>query len=387
MLKKIAMFSLVVGLALNGAAAVRAQSLEAQRERVNQGTIAIISGGVNGTYIRIASDLAAVLDKGDKLRILPIVGKGSVQNITDLLYLRGVDVAIVQSDVLGFIRKDNLYPNIEQRIRYVTKLYNEEVHILAGGDISRLADLAGRKVNVDVAGSGTAMTSATLFSALGLKVEPTNFDQALALEKLKDGEIAAMVFVAGKPTDLFRKIEPGSALHFLPVPLSADLLRIYLPSSLTHADYPALISEQQPADTVAVGAVMAVYNWERNTDRYRRTSAFVEAFFDNFEAFLKPPRHSKWQEVNLAAEVPGWIRFGPAQDWLERRTTTSGAGYDLALKSSFEDFLKFMQETGGGSGLGQNRDALFTRFLEWRAHQPAQQPPPVSAPAPPSPAR
>ncbi|MBK8209895.1 MAG: hypothetical protein IPK78_07800 [Rhodospirillales bacterium] len=218
MLKKIAMFSLVVGLALNGAAAVRAQSLEAQRERVNQGTIAIISGGVNGTYIRIASDLAAVLDKGDKLRILPIVGKGSVQNITDLLYLRGVDVAIVQSDVLGFIRKDNLYPNIEQRIRYVTKLYNEEVHILAGGDISQLADLAGRKVNVDVAGSGTAMTSATLFRALGLKVEPTNFDQALALEKLKDGEIAAMVLSPASRLDLFRKIEPGSALHFLPVP-------------------------------------------------------------------------------------------------------------------------------------------------------------------------
>ncbi|MBK8209896.1 MAG: hypothetical protein IPK78_07805 [Rhodospirillales bacterium] len=169
--------------------------------------------------------------------------------------------------------------------------------------------------------------------------------------------------------------------------MSADLLRIYLPSSLTHADYPALISEQQPADTVAVGAVMAVYNWERNTDRYRRTSAFVEAFFDNFEE-LSPPRHSKRQGGQPGGRGAGMdSRFGPAQDWLERRTTTSGAGYDLALKSSFEDFLKFMQETGGGSGLGQNRDALFTRFLEWRAHQPAQQPPPVSAPALPSPAR
>ena len=343
---KLAVFALVVATNLAGAAVGRAQSLEAQRERINQGTIAIISGAVTGTYIRIASDLATVLDNGDKLRILPIVGKGSVQNITDLLYLRGVDLAIVQSDVLGFIRKDNIFPNIEQRIRYVTKLYNEEVHILAAADVQQLADLANRKVNVDVAGSGTAITATTLFGALGLKVQLTNFDQALALEKLKGGELAAMVYVAGKPTDLFRKLEPGSGLHFLAVPLSADLLRIYLPSSLTHADYPALISEQQPADTVAVGAVMAVYNWEHNTDRYRRTSAFVEAFFDNFEAFLKPPRHPKWQDVNLAAEVPGWTRFQPAQEWLDRRTTTTGAGYDLALKNSFDDFLKFMDEFG-----------------------------------------
>ena len=91
-----------------------------------------------------------------------------MQNITDLLYLRGIDVGIVQSDVLGFIRKENLHPNIEQRIRYVTKLYNEEVHILAGKDIGQLADLAGKKVNVDVAGSGTAMTASTLFDTLGV---------------------------------------------------------------------------------------------------------------------------------------------------------------------------------------------------------------------------
>jgi uncharacterized protein len=114
---------------------------------------------------------------------------------------------------LSFILKRNLYPNVAQRIRYVTKLYNEEVHILAGKDVRRLFDLYGKKVNVDVAGCGTAITASTLFDALGLKVETTNFDQALAVEKVKNGEIAATVFVDGKPTDLFRKIEAGANLH------------------------------------------------------------------------------------------------------------------------------------------------------------------------------
>ena len=353
-----------------------AQSPDVLRNRVNQGTVAIISGGVNGTYIRIASDLAAVLDKGDQLRILPIIGKGSVQNITDLLYLRGIDVGIVQSDVLSFIRKENLHPNIAQRIRYVTKLYNEEVHILAGKDIAQLADLSGKRVNVDVAGSGTAMTASTLFDTLGLKIEATNFDQALAVEKVKAGEIAAMVYVAGKPTDLFRKIEAGGNLHFVPVPLTPELLETYLPSSLAHADYPGLIADGQSTDTVAVGAVMAVYNWDPNKERYKRVAAFVDAFFNGFEEFLKAPRHPKWQEVNLAAELPGWTRFQPAQDWLDRRTTTAGTGYDIGLKSSFEEFLAFMNESGGSrrAASTESREALFARFVEWRQRQQEQSP-------------
>jgi hypothetical protein len=129
-------------------------------------------------------------------------------------------------------------------------------------------------------------------------------------------------------------------------------------------------------DTVAVGAVMAVYNWEPNGERYKRVAAFVDAFFDSFGEFLKPPRHPKWQEVNLAAQLPGWTRFRPAQAWLDRRTTPAGTGYDLALKNSFEEeFLKFINETSGRGGQSvspQSRDALFARFLEWRKRQQEQ---------------
>jgi uncharacterized protein len=372
MLRGLTTIIFTLALLLGQPAHAATQSTDALRNKVNQGTVAIITGGVNGTYIRIASDLAAVLDKGDQLRILPIVGRGSVQNIADLLYLRGIDVGFVQSDVLSYVRKQNLHPNIEQRIRYITKLYNEEVHILARQDIGQLTDLTGRKVNVDVAGSGTAMTASTLFATLDINVEPTNFDQGLALEKLKTGEIAAMVYVAGKPTDLFRKIGSNSNLHFLPVPLTADLLQIYLPSSITDEDYPDLVADGQSIDTVAIGVVMAVYNWEPNGERYKRVAAFVDAFFDNIGEFLKPPRHPKWQEVNLAAQLPGWTRFRPAQEWLDRRTTPAGPGYDLALKNSFEEFLAFINETSGRGGQSvspQSREALFARFLDWRKHR------------------
>ena len=137
--------------------------------QANAGTVGVISGGVQGTYVRIAADLASVLDDGAQLRILPIIGRASVQNIADMLFLRGVDVAIVQADVLAYMRRERMYPGIERTVQYITKLYDEEVHILARADIARVEDLAAQPVNVDVAGSGTSMTATVVFDALGIQ--------------------------------------------------------------------------------------------------------------------------------------------------------------------------------------------------------------------------
>jgi uncharacterized protein len=287
--------------------------------RANAGTVGVISGGVDGTYIRIAADLAAVLDDGERLRVLPIVGKGSVQNIADIMFLRGVDIGIVQSDALAFVRRQRMFPGVDNLIQYIAKLYDEEVHVLARRGIERVQDLAGQRVNVDVRGSGTAMTSSLLFDALGVRVEMTHDGQDVALERLRRGEIAALVYVAGKPARLFATLggSPGPAmdgLHFLNIEMTPALLETYLPAQLTHAQYPALVPEDAPVDTAAVGAVMAVYAWRPGTERHRKVARFVEALAARFEVFQRPPRHPKWREVNLAAQVPGWTRFAPAQE-------------------------------------------------------------------------
>ncbi|MGH7211043.1 MAG: TAXI family TRAP transporter solute-binding subunit, partial [Acetobacteraceae bacterium] len=231
----------------------------------NAGTVGVISGGVDGTYVRIAADLASVLDDGNHLRVLPVIGKGSVQNVADILYLHGIDIGIVQSDALAYIERHNLYPGVQQLVDYIAKLYEEEVHVLARKDITQLSDLAHQKVNVDVRGSGTAMTASVLFDSLGIPVEATNDDQDAALEKLRRGDIAAIVYVVGKPARLFTPLPADSGLHFLAIPLKDALLDTYLPAQLRHADYPALVPDGKPVDTVAVGAVMAVYNWQPNT--------------------------------------------------------------------------------------------------------------------------
>jgi TRAP transporter TAXI family solute receptor len=338
------------------------------REQVNKGTVGIISGGIDGTYIRIATDLASVLDNGDDLRVLPIMGKGSVQNIDDVLYLKGIDVGIVQSDVFAFVKRENKHPTIDQRIHYITKLYNEEFHLFARKSIETADALAGKKVNFGVQGSGTYMTAEIVFETLGIDVVPVSYDQGLALEKVKTGEIAATVYVAGKPTQLFKNVDAASDGHFLAVPLTDKILQTYLPSRLTNGDYPQLIPPEKEVKTIAVGAVMAVYNWRPGHPRYRKVANFVDAFFSRFGEFQKPPRHSKWQEVSLTAVVPGWNRFGPAEAWL-RRHVTAGSGAP-EIKAAFQSFLE-TQAPSLASRLTTegDKEELFRLFLLWQSRR------------------
>ncbi len=364
-----AIVSLLLAGALPGDAAEQStrRTIVAMRERVNAGTVGIVSGGINGTYIRIAAELAAVLDNDDTLRVLPLVGKGSVQNIADILFLKGVDIGIVQSDVLAYIKRERLYPGADKSIQYITKLYNEEVHILAGKGIARIADLGGKKVNFDVANSGTAMTASLIFEHLNTPIEPVYNDQALALDKLRRGEIAALVYVAGKPASLFRDTKAEEGLHLLALPLDPALLETYLPSQISHADYPTLVPEGDTVDTVAVGAVMAVYNWAPGSDRYRKVARFVDAFFEEFPALLEPSRHPKWKEVNLAAQVPDWTRFGPAENWLRRSMVATSGSSPLQ-----RDFMAFLDQSGraGSSGSAGDREALFQEFVRWQQNRP-----------------
>ena len=66
----------------------------ATKQALNANTVTLISGTIGGTYVQFGADLASVLDDGNKLRVLPIVGRGSVQSVADILFLQGVDLGI-----------------------------------------------------------------------------------------------------------------------------------------------------------------------------------------------------------------------------------------------------------------------------------------------------
>ena len=327
--------------------------------RANKGTVGVISGGADGTYIRIAADLANVLDNED-LRIMPMIGRGSLQNLKDIMFLRGVDIGIVQMDAREQLKAENLQDDAIQRLRFVTRLYNEEVHVIASRDITDIRQLEGKKINIDKAGSGTNLTARLIFDKLGIKPEMTTFDQASSYAKLKSGEIQAALYVAGRPVRAIAEFQTDGHFHLLSIPFEGEIAESYFPARFESTDYPQLVEQDKPVETLAVGSLLAVYNWPENSDRYNRVKRFVNAFFSRFDEFLQPGRHPKWKEVNLAADVPGWQRVRAAQDWLDRAAAASKPSAEV------QSFERFMQSRGIEVS-AEEREALFRDFLAWRS--------------------
>jgi TRAP transporter TAXI family solute receptor len=336
-------------------------ALGAIGERLNSNTIAIVSGNPNATYMTIAYDLSAVLDDGDEFRILPMIGKGGGQNIKDVRFLKGVDLGITQSNLLPYFKRTNEIGQIDDKIVYIAKLFNEEMHLIVRADsgVRSLADLRGKKVNFSDVGSGTQLSTRDIFEKLAIQPQEVNMGQADAFEALKRGEIAATILIAGKPAGAMAKLKAADGFRILPVAFDKPLQTEYLPATLTSEDYPGLIAPGERVETVAVGAVLIAFNWPKGSDRYRRTQAFVDHFFPRLAEFQKPPRHPKWREANLAAVLPGWKRFEGAEEWLQNR--------DKVANTEREQFGAFLaQRVSNNVTLSsEERDRLFQEFLTW----------------------
>ena len=336
---------------------------------VNKGVVELETAGSAGITVRMAEDLAGVINDGATRRIVPVVGAGSLANLSDLKRLRGIDMAVLQIDVLDYAKEQRAFPGIEGSITYIAKLHNEEFHLLARREIQSIADLVNKTVNVDLRDSGTAITAGRLFGVLKLPVVMTNERQEVALEKLKRGELAAMAFVAGKPAPLFQDLKGDSSLHFLPVPFSSAAAA-YVPTRLTASDYPGLVAQDKPVDTVAVGVALVAANLEQIPERYRNVANFVDAFFTGFQSLLEPGHHPKWQEVNITTELPGWRRYPPAEQWLRRNVEVARPPSPDDLKAMFAQYIdERRRATGGAPMTEREKEDLFQQYHRWEGGQ------------------
>ena len=349
------------------------------RHALNANTVTLITGTIGGTYVQIGADLASVLDDGNNLRVLPIVGRGSVQSVADILFLQGVDVGIVRADTLDYLERKGFAKDIKKQFTYVTKLYNEEMTIIAPKSVRTLKDLEGRTVSVDLPNGGTFVTALTVSERLGMKANFVYIEQRIAMEKLKKGEIDAVIVVGGKPYKSVSNFVNDGRFHLVTVDYDRPLQADYLPASFNAKDYPNLIAEGETVDTIAVPAVLAAYNWQPGTDRYRKLSLFVEAFFVKFPTLQNPPFHPKWKEVSLAAPLQGWTRLPYAQQWLDAH------GIGATVKSRFDDFIN---QNPAAPQSQADREALFRQFQAWQADQTAKESARAQAPSsqPPRPA-
>lgn len=336
-----------------------------QKERLNAWTIGLATGRIEGAPLLFASELARVLDDGDNMRVLPIVTRGPFDNVYDLLYLRGVDAAIVYGDVLDYFKNKPEFAAAWRRINYLLSLFPAEAHIFVRPEIKSLQDLKGKVVNFNTHGTAANFSGPIIFKQLGIDIKATFIPHTIAMQKMKQGdEVAATFWISSKPIPPFLKGQWPEGFKFLPIEYS-DKLEYYVPAYLNHADYPALIPEGQQVSTVAVPVVLAVYDWPKNTDRYNRLVRLVDYLFDRFERLqTQPGYHPKWKDVNLAATVPGWERFKPLQDKLDQQLASAPRPIDPAQARA--------QAARAAPNNAAEQERLFQQFLEWSKKQSKQ---------------
>jgi TRAP-type uncharacterized transport system substrate-binding protein len=298
----------------NGNAQRRATS-EMEKVKMNAWTVGLAAGLLEGAPLRLAAEIARVVDDGANLHVLPIVTRGATDNLNSLLYLRGVDTAIINSDALEEYKIQ--VPQIQSRITYLLNLFPSELHIFVRPEIQSLQDLAGKKVNFNTLGTAAAYSGPLIFSRLGINAEKTFIPHQVALEQMRKGEIAAVVFITSKPVDAFVRGRWESGFKFLPVKYDSKFEDYYLPAVLEAAEYPGLIKQGERVATIAVPTALVAFNWSAKTNRYQRVARFVDILFTRIDKLQGPGFDQKWKSINLAATVPGLNRFAAAQEWLD----------------------------------------------------------------------
>ena len=369
-------------LAQNQKPSVGTASYDEKKRQANDIAVTVVVSGISCTCARFAEDIRNVVnDLGPEgIRVLPVLGVGGLQNANDVLFLKNIDMGVVDEDNLRLLKKKDpsLYANIEQRIQYITKLYNSEFHVLARNDVKSYDDLRGKKVNFNLKDSQTEVSADAIFNSLNIPVQRSYYDNDEALKRLKSGDISAMIILTGAPQVTMSKVKMEDGLHFLPLDQASlpnhnlrDISANYLPAELTHEMYPNVIPEGATVPTIANRALLVAYTWPENSPRYKKIAKFVDAFFSKIDLFDNASRHPKWREVNLAAEMPGWVRFKPAADWLATHrnqavAANSGGSLDASSSDPRQAFDKFVQNytasTGRSTLSAKERELLFAKF-------------------------
>ena len=339
----------------------------------NAGTVTVMTTRNLGSPAMTSTlDLSTLLDSGEQyqdMRVIPVVARGKVQNLWDILYLKGIDMGFVQTDVLAYLEDDPRINSIKNRIRFITVMFPAEVHIVARKDIRTLQDLAGKKVSINAKGTGSSVVGTLLFKRLGIDAILEHEDTNRAIARMKDGDLAAHINVLGKPARPVARIKKEDGLHLLAIPFTPEVAEIYLPSNFTSEDYPDLVPEGTEVETIAAGNVLAVFNWPEDHPRHQKVARFVDAFFSRFEELKQPGFHPKWKDVNIGASVAGWTRFKAAQDWIDnhRQPVVTGSTGGSQLQREFTTFATVQGGLSSAQISESQKNALFEEFLKWRS--------------------
>ena len=298
------------------ALSAHAQQRQSGQETVGTGMVTVLTDAIaepNGQGALAVNELAARLGQIGKMRVLPIAGHGGAANVRDLLYLRGVDLAILNSDILAYLDQVRQYPDARRRIRYVTHLLDQKVYLLARKEFSNIADLRGRRVMVLSRSGGSYTTAIALFGLLKIEVtlEWPGPDAVLGDAGYADFDAALLL------SSELSRLRVGAPLRegfrLLPVTMTPALQKAYLPAVVEAQEIPGFVMPERTLDTIAVSSLLTVFDWNPSHSRFHSVKNFIAALFTALPDLRRQDSASVWRQLNINAQPPGWTRHVAAE--------------------------------------------------------------------------
>ncbi len=287
----------------------------------NSAPMSIVTGSTKGTYYQFGLNLASLLENNG-IQLDVASSNGSVENVYAVFRRPNTQLGIVQADVLAFVSRvhtDPILKEIAKKIKMVFPLYNEEIHLIGHNSLQNFTDLAGKRVAIGTEGSGTYLTAQLLIEISGVKpLEVVTVGTNEALERLKNGTIDAMFYVAGYPVKLLAK-EIGIEDNLVLIPIENDAITAFYPQTMIPAE--TYSWQNEAVSTVAVKAVLVSFNFRY--DNCEKVGRVGQLLYENME-WLQQHGHPKWKVVDLDYPLKGWQQYDCVSSKLTPVASTTG---------------------------------------------------------------
>lgn len=271
--------------------------------------LVIYTGGTGGVYYPLGVKLADMLNKyaSDRITASASSSGASVANAR-ALGTGDANLVFIQNDV-AYYAYHGLYMfegSKIDKIRAVAALYPEIVQIVVRADsgIKSIYDLAGKRVAVGAAGSGTAVEAEIILKAAGVwdKITVQNLDFTQAAQALKLGQVDAAFVVAGIPTSAVMELAATTPVNLVEVPdelvnkLKQQGYLFFIPFTVPKDTYAGM---QSDVKTVAVKAMLAVSSDVPDDVVYH----VLKVMYDHIDELRQA--HSRARDIKLETALEG----------------------------------------------------------------------------------
>ena len=262
------------------------------------------------------STLAQAYAQAGLPRILPVRGLGPIANIRDLLHMRGIDMAVLNSDVIAFAAVSGDLQGADTRLSAIAKLYTKNIFVVAAKGVTSIADLAQQKVMVPGADSDSFVTARAMFSMLNTPIDLAGTSLEDAVAALTDGRAKAVVLTLEADDRSLSRLPRDKGLHMLEIPANEALAKVYGRLTLKPSQAPGLVPEAG-VRTLTVSSVLATFNWRPTHVRYLPILQFARELPSAVDRLRRGNPKGPWQTADGHGEILGWQRYEPARALVE----------------------------------------------------------------------